>query len=137
MSVPKRIIVSVALCATILAIGWWGWRTFDNSRKSTACNPDKITLQLDERGPTGHMLSQDASIAVDYEFCIPYSDQPLREIHQIDPTITCQNGPSGRIGCTDDEYLCIGNTSLKDARDVLCRLSLLDAIERIEQTFWE
>lgn len=133
----KRTVIGVAVALAVLAIGWWAWRTFANPRKNAACNPDKITLKLDELDPNGRLLGQDAGAAVDYEFCIPYSDQPLQEIHRIDPTITCQNGSSGRIGCTNDEYLCLGTTADKNAMGILCELSLLDYIERIDQTFWE
>ena len=137
MSFTKKITAVVASGIVILAVGWWAWHTLVIAGKNVACNPDKISFELDALEPNGPVSTPGIGTPVDYEFCIPYSDRALQEIRRIDPAITCQNGPSGRIGCTQDEYLCIGNTAGKDAVSVLCKLSLLGYIERIDQTFWE
>src|SRR5688572_13670999 len=45
-----------------------------------------------------------------YEFCIPASAELANEVQTIDPTVEVYAASPGRIGCTDDEFLCIGNT---------------------------
>ena len=90
--------------------------------------------EIDENGLIG---PPDGKVAVDYEFCIPYDNAHLQEIKEIDPDIGCDYGPTGRIGCTNNEYLCIGNTHQKDFRSILCKLSTLGYVERIDRTFWE
>lgn len=137
MNPALKIAVGVASGIIILAVGWWAWHALGEPRENVACNPEKISFELDALEPNGPVSAPGISIPVDYEFCIPDSDRTLQEVNQIDPAITCQNGPSGRIGCTEDEYLCIGNTAGKDAVSVLCKLSLLGYIERIDQAFWE
>jgi hypothetical protein len=112
--------VIIILIVVILLSGWWIW----NNRQ---CNLEKITFDINEI----------EKVPLDYEFCIPYEDRYLQEIKRIDPEIECYHGSSGRIGCIDSEYLCIGNTGHKDFRNILCKLSILDYIDRIDQTFWE
>ncbi len=102
-----------------------------------ACQPAKITFDLDAVGADDLTGPPNGQTVVDYEFCIPYADETLSEVMAIDPHVVCIHGPSGRIGCTDREYLCIGDTARPDFRRVLCRLSLLDYVNRIDQTFWE
>jgi hypothetical protein len=43
----------------------------------------------------------------------------------------------GRIGCTGDQYLCVGSTHQPGFRAVLARLARLPYIDRIEQSFGE
>jgi hypothetical protein len=137
VSLQRKIMAGVSLLIIILAAGWWVWQIFHTPQQVRACNPEKITLNVNGVARNGEALPRNIGVAIDYEFCIPYSDQALQEVHQIDPAISCQNGPSGHIGCTDDEYLCTGSTTNKNSEDVLCRLSLLDSIKHIEQAFWE
>ena len=137
MRLSRKVMVDLAFGMTILTGGWWLWLTTVGQGQETTCRVDKVTFDVDSLDRSGYVNTLESKTSIDYEFCIPYSDLSLWEVHQIDPTIACQNGPSGRIGCTNAQYLCIGSTAEKDARSILCRLSLLDTIERIDQTFWE
>ena len=75
---------------------------------------------------------------VDYEFCIPREESQLTQVKTIDPGIKCFQGSGGRIGCTENEYLCIGSTGLlKDYRKVLFELAQLEYVKRIDECFWE
>ena len=103
--------------------------------ESDRCDLKKINLDLssiDNNGLTG-------SGYVDYEFCIPYQDRYIKEVRDISSDIRCFHGSGGRIGCgrVKDEYLCLGNTHDKKIKNILCKLSNLDYIKRIEECFWE
>ena len=137
MRLEKKVVIAIVFAIVILTGGWWLWLTVFNHGESQAGRPSKITFDVKDLDQNGYIMTLNIKAAIDYEFCVPYSNQSLQQVYQIDPTIVCQHGPSGRIGCTNDEYLCIGNTAEKDAQSILCRLSLLDMIERIDQTFWE
>lgn len=79
----------------------------------------------------------DIAAAGAYEFCIPYQDEYLKEIKEIEPLMECLHGPKGRIGCADDEYLCIGGTRSEDFNNTLCELSTLDYIKLIGPCYFE
>ena len=101
------------------------------------CVEEKISfdiLKLDDYGLVGPW---NGKVSVDYEFCIPYTDESLLEVKKIEPDIQCDYGPKGRIGCNDNEYLCLSGTGFKDFKTILCDLSQLDYVKRIDQNFWE
>ena len=101
--------------------------------------PEKImtNFDLEKIDNNGLRGPPDGKVSVDYEFCIPHEEDKLQGISDIDADIRCKQGPGGRIGCSADEYLCIGNTGMKDFKRILCSLSMLDYVERIDETFWE
>ena len=78
------------------------------------CVPQKITFDLNSIDEDGLIGPTDGKASVDFEFCIPYKEQYLKEIQSIDSDIKCYYGSRGRIGCGNEEYLCIGNTGDKD-----------------------
>lgn len=87
--------------------------------------------QIDERGligPTGGKRS------VAYEFCIPRDPARRDEVKAIDPSLQFYDGSRGRIGCTREQYLCIGEGG---TREVLLKLASLDYIERIDPFYGE
>ena len=88
---------------------------------------------VDEEGLYG---PADGRRARDYEFCIPDTEAALTEVRAIDPTIQITRA-RGRIGCSVDQALAIGNTHQRDWRDVLTRLARLDYVERIEPHYAE
>ena len=89
--------------------------------------------QLDDKGLRG---PEGGKTALDYEFCIPRDEALRREVEGIDPTLVVQTA-AGRIGCSPEQYLCIGNTHQARFRAVLYRLAALSYVDRIEQAFWE
>jgi hypothetical protein len=95
------------------------------------CQPDKITFTLDAIDKDGKRNE----VPIDYEFCVPDKKESLVAVAAIDPGINCSQGPSGRIGCQESEYLCLGTA--REGIRVLCELSSLDFVKRIDQCFWE
>ena len=105
----------------------------DEQNKFLACHLEKITFDVNRIDGSGMR----GGANVDYEFCIPGQDKYLKEIINISPSIHCSHGEGGRIGCTKDEYLCIGNTHDKNFKSTLCQLSARDYIKQIDECFWE
>ena len=71
---------------------------------------------------------------VAYEFCIPQDDAKRAEVRAIDASIQFYRGGRGRIGCTRDQILCIGE---KGTRAVLLKLASLDYVARIDPFYGE
>ena len=97
----------------------------------------KITFDINKINNEGLCGPKDSLVSVDYEFCIPGNTSYVEEIIKIDPTVVVHKDSSGRIGCSQEEYLCIGNTLQKDFKDVLSKLASLTYIRRIDRCFWE
>jgi hypothetical protein len=87
-------------------------------------NSDKIKFALETPPSTN------------YEFCIPNTAQNKALVLAADPTTLFLFG-QGRIGCTDDQVLCVGNTLDPDFRGRIGKLCALDIVKRIEPTYWE
>ena len=73
---------------------------------------------------------------IDYEFCIPKNEDFLNEVTSIDATLK-KSDAKGRSKCSNTQYLMIGTINLKDGKEVLCKISTLDYVKEINQTFWE
>ena len=99
--------------------------------KPPGCQPDKITFSLDAIDKDGKLNE----VNIDYECCVPDKRESLAAVAAVDPGIKCSQGPSGRIGCQESEYLCLGTA--REGIRVLCELSGLDFVKRIDQCFWE
>ncbi|HQO58623.1 MAG TPA: hypothetical protein PLT76_07875 [Candidatus Omnitrophota bacterium] len=97
----------------------------------------KITFDISKCNDEGLSGPPDGLVALSYEFCIPAGNDYIQEVKAIDPTVEIYEGSSGRIGCSPEEYLCIGNTHQKDFKAVLYRLAALLYVKRIDQCFWE
>lgn len=96
---------------------------------------DKITFDISQISPDGLIGSSGAKRYLSYEFCIPANKQAIETIQTIDPTINIYRQSPGRIGCQDNQYLCIGETHNKQWKQILLSIAQLDYVERIEQ-FW-
>lgn len=108
--------------------------------KSDSANSDsvkKITFNLDELDENGLYGPPDGKRAISYEFCIPAKEEYAAEVQSIDSTVMLQLHAPGRIGCSENEYLCMGSTHQKNYQEVLFRLSKLEYIKKIEQSFFE
>jgi hypothetical protein len=90
--------------------------------------------RLDENGLQG---PSEGLRALHYEFCIPASQECVDEVTRIDTTLVVMKEAKGRIRCSGDEYLCLGNTHQKAYADVLVRLAQLPYVQRIEESFFE
>ena len=97
---------------------------------------DKINFDISLISPDGLIGSSDNLRSVSYEFCIPKNPQSLAEVQKIAPEISFSQS-KGRIGCTENQYLCIGDTHNPNWLEILKALSHLDYIQKIERFFGE
>jgi hypothetical protein len=97
----------------------------------------RIHFDLSGFEDSGLLGPPDGLRAAAYEFCIPAHEELASEVKAIDPTVQIFAGSPGRIGCTDDQYLCIGSTHQPGFRSVLVNLAQLDYVTRIELSFAE
>lgn len=99
---------------------------------------DKIGFDLNQLDENGLVGPVDGKRALDYEFCIPRQNTTAaNEVRAIDPTVQFYPDSPGRIGCTSEQILVIGNTHQDNAQTVLMELANLEYIERIEPVVWE
>lgn len=122
-----------ALCLflALLALGCRG------PGKSGADPWSKVTFDVSELDDDGLRGPPDGHRAVSYEFCIPDTPDHEAEVSGIDPTVECTSRSPGRIGCGEDEMLCIGSTHQESFRAVLRQLAALDYVERIDEAHFE
>lgn len=99
--------------------------------------PAKIRFDLDAIDPNGLIGPPGGLRALSYEFCIPADAAHRDAITAIDPRIACHGQSPGRIGCTEEQVLCIGDTHRPDHRKVLEAIARLPYVERIEQAWFE
>lgn len=95
----------------------------------------KITFDYTQLSPDGLTGMAGSWRSVSYEFCIPATASQAAEVQAIDPSLHIYPHSRGRIGCTAQEYLCIGNTHQPNWQTVLQRLARLEYIQRIDE-FW-
>ena len=96
--------------------------------------PAKISFDLTQIDATGMTGAADGRVAISYEFCIPATQAAQDEVRQIDATVAFQPGARGRIGCLEQQILCIGSTQQPGWRAVLQTLAGLDYIARIDRS---
>ena len=97
---------------------------------------EKIRFDLTALDAAGLHGPPDGLRALDYEFCIPERPYTIAQVQSIDASVRMLKS-RGRIGCSTDELLCIGNTHQPGYRDVLAALSRLPYVARIDQAFFE
>lgn len=107
------------------------------STATTHVMSPKVGLDLGDVNAEGLRGPPDGLRAVHYEFCIPADDNLLRKVRAIDPTSEAMKGSRGRIGCTKEQVLVLGNTHQRGFRQVLNRLAGLPYVQRIEENFFE
>ncbi|MAA78998.1 MAG: hypothetical protein CL916_07030 [Deltaproteobacteria bacterium] len=107
----------------------------------TSCTSRHVTYEkvhiarFHEINSQGLIGGVDSYRAVSYEFCIPRIEEYVRAVKNIEPNIGFQRS-SGRIGCTKEEYLCIGHTN-PNYKKTFTELVSLPYIKRIEESFFE
>lgn len=109
-----------------------------NTAQATISNSvlQKINFDLSQISPAGLIGPPDGLRSLSYEFCIPATEKHLNEVRSINPAIQISRS-RGRIGCTKDQYLCIGETHTPQWREVLMAIAKLDYVQRIDQFFGE
>ncbi len=72
-----------------------------------------------------------------YEYCIPNTPEAQAEVKGIDPTARLMPGSPGRIGCTKDQILVIGETHQPNHMQVLSQLAALPYVTSIQEAVFE
>ncbi|MBX2841758.1 MAG: hypothetical protein KTR26_08295 [Flammeovirgaceae bacterium] len=98
---------------------------------------EKINFDLSQLNEDGLVGSKDGLRALDYEFCIPDIESFEKEVLSIDPSLKISKGSRGRIGCSQNEFLCIGSTHQDGYLKILEKLTTLHYIEKIDQCLYE
>ncbi len=98
---------------------------------------DKIQFDLDRLDASGLQGPPDGLSALHYEYCIPDREDAIRKIMAIDPTLQIQRHSPGRVGCSEDELLCLGHTHQPEYRSVLKRLAALSLVREVREVFFE
>jgi hypothetical protein len=98
---------------------------------------DKIAFDLNLLNEAGLYGPPDGLRAMSYEFCIPAQDSCETQVRAIDPSIVVHRGGRGRIGCSDEQFLCVGSTGQPDYRRVVIELAKLSYVDRIEPAYFE
>ena len=95
----------------------------------------KLDFEFSKLDKNGLIKKRGTSLA--YEFCIPNNDNYLDEIKEIDKTIAIYKSSKGRIGCGADQILCIGETANKNYKKILMKLTSLEYVKSINESFFE
>lgn len=98
---------------------------------------EKITFDLNRLSADGLTGPETGKRSVSYEFCIPATEVHLAAVQAIDPSVQYFPTARGRIGCGNDQYLCIGHTHQPGWREILLKIADLTYVERIDQFFGE
>lgn len=127
---------SIILFGAIFALSLIGcMRPKDRSAMVDA--QDKIRFDLSQLNEEGLYGPPDGLRSISYEFCIPAAEALVEEVTSIDSTVSIRRDSPGRIGCSEDQYLCVGNTHQGNYREVLLKLANLEYVKKIEQSFFE
>ena len=138
MRIPTAIL-SACVCVSIVLSGCAGG-------DDPPANPDpepeiptltKVTFDLDLLNDDGLIGPPAGLRSVMYEFCIPADSASAAEVRAIDSSVRMHSTSPGRIGCGDDQILCIGETHQPGWRTVLEQLAALDYVEQIDRSFAE
>lgn len=98
---------------------------------------EKIRLDLSGSNEDGLYGPPNGLRAMSYEFCIPARQSLADDIRAIDRTIQIFPNSRGRIGCTNEQYLCVGSSHQPGFRLVLTRLAQLEYVTRIDPSYAE
>lgn len=131
----SRVIWGRCLTMAAILLGAMACQPVDSTDANSALSKIDFDLnQLDEAGLYG---PPDGKRSLDYEFCLPRDDSKASEAQAIDPSLTLYSNMPGRIGCTEEQYLAIGNSHQPNSQLILQELANLDYIDRIEPVYWE
>jgi len=107
---------------------------FQCPKKTDKVNRAKIKFDYAAIDDSG---LRNGEVAVDYEFCIPADQKILDQVMKIDQGVRVMKSSKGRIGCTDQQWLCINSTHNDDWKKHLFAIASLSYVERVEETFYE
>ncbi len=97
----------------------------------------KIAFDLERLDARGLYGPANGLRSLTYEFCIPAQQRYIDAVHGVDPDLRIYRQSPGRVGCHNDEYLCMGETHGKTWRQILTSLAALPYVERIIPSHYE
>jgi hypothetical protein len=109
-------------------------KSFSYSKQDSIEAIKKIAFDISQIDKKGLIGPEDGKRLVAYEFCIPYDKQKHREVESIDKSIKFFHGSTGRAGCSNNEYLCIGEGA---SPAILIQLAKLNYIRNIYPFYGE
>ncbi|OED44365.1 hypothetical protein ACH42_07710 [Endozoicomonas sp. (ex Bugula neritina AB1)] len=98
---------------------------------------NKIEFDLKRLDQDGLYGVSDGKRALSYEFCIPGTVESAQQVMSIDPSVIIYKDSKGRVGCTNDQFLAIGDTFQKDYRITLQQLVNLDYVTKVIEVHFE
>lgn len=110
-----------------------GCSVFNGAERDMA----KLKFDIHKLDKLGLYGQPDGLRALSYEFCIPGTIENVSEVMAIDPTVVVYQKSPGRIGCGENEYLCVGNTATDEFYQVLEKLVSLEYVREIRETHFE
>jgi hypothetical protein len=126
------------LCLLVAMVLGFGQIQIHAGKVETLVDPrSKISFDLGQLNDLGLYGSPSGLRALDYEYCIPADPAFEAQVKAIDPTIVIFAGSKGRVGCSQGEKLCIGNTHQPEFKTVLLKLAGLPYVKKINQCFYE
>jgi len=96
---------------------------------------EKMDFSFSKLDKKGLIKKRGTSLA--YEFCIPNESEYLDKIKSIDQTIAIYKSSTGRIGCGENQILCIGETMDKNYKEIIIALTNLPYVKNINESFFE
>ncbi len=97
----------------------------------------KIEFDLNQFDEDGLYGPDDGKRLLNYEFCIPGTIDAVQAVLDIDPTAIIYEDSKGRVNCSENQYLAMGDTFQKAFRTTLQQLANLDFVTRIVEVYFE
>lgn len=97
----------------------------------------KIKLKLERFDALGLEGPPDGKRSADYEYCVPNQEANRAQVASIDPTSRFHSGSKGRVNCSDDEILVIGNTRQPEFAKTLEAIAALPYVREIRRVLYE
>ncbi len=126
----KKYLLSLVVCLAFISMA-------SKCNESMPMTSPKITFDLNLIGEDGLTKNPGGEVAIDYEYCIPADEKRAAELKKIDPSLKIHHKAKGRIGCSQSQWLCMGNTHQENWRKILLQITELDYVKQIDRTFFE
>ena len=124
------------LTALTLGLALLGLATV-SCRVAPTAQSNKIQFDVAKLDADGLVGPATGKRSLAYEFCIPNTPEAQAEVKRIDSTARFMPGSPGRIGCTKDQVLVIGETHQPNYQQVLNQLAALPYVTRIQEAVFE
>jgi hypothetical protein len=135
MNLPAYMSLGWSLVCLLLGVGWGCAPSQPTTEHAAAWA--KLTFDLQSLNVDGLQGPAHGLRALSYEFCIPARPVLAEQVRKIDPTVVVFDRAPGRVGCTRDQFLCIGTTHQPGYRTVLFQLARLSYVASIQEAVFE